>query len=126
MVMCEWEILSEEGRILRKTLKQMDCHDPKLTELGGRGCNWACEKTIAKRETTRPGMEWLWVCLILVGGILWIASYDMYMKPYLHLRGLLLFVGLPFFVLLLVYSTWKMIGHKNTAESSSASIHLTA
>ncbi len=116
MVMCEWEILSEEGRILRKTLKQMDCHNPKLTELGGRDCNRACEKIVVREEITRPGMEWLWVCLILGAGVFWIAFYGMYLKPYLHLYGLFLFVGVPFFVCLVAYGTWKVMRHEGIHE----------
>jgi hypothetical protein len=50
MVMCEWEISSGGGRIFRRTLKHIDCHNPKLTEFGGTDCNWNCEKVIAKRE----------------------------------------------------------------------------
>ena len=49
-VMCEWDVVSEGGRILRRTLKQIDCYHPKLTEFGGVDCNWGCEKIIAKRE----------------------------------------------------------------------------
>jgi len=50
MVMCEWEIVSGEGRIFRRSLKQIDCRNPKLTEFGGPDCNWSCEKVIVKRE----------------------------------------------------------------------------
>jgi len=53
IVMCEWNILSEMGRILKKTLKQIDCHNPKLTEFGGADCNWAWRRIIAKEEVTR-------------------------------------------------------------------------
>jgi hypothetical protein len=108
VVLCEWDVLSEEGRILRKTLKQMDCCNPRLTELGGTDCSWGCEKAIAKEEMTRSEMEWLFVCAVLVGGILWIVFYDMYLGPSLHLYGLLLFFGLPFLISLLSYYTWKM------------------
>jgi hypothetical protein len=34
-VMCEWDIVSEKGRILKRTLKQMDCRCPQLMEFGG-------------------------------------------------------------------------------------------
>ena len=111
VVMCEWDILSGEGRISKKTLKQIDCYNPRLTEFGGTDCSWACEKAMAKEETTRSGMEWLWVCAILVGGILWIVSYDMYVRPYLHLYGLILFAGIPFFIGLMLYYSWKMMRH---------------
>ena len=50
MVMCEWDIVSGEGRIFRRTLKQIDCFNPKLTEFGGTDCNWGCERVISKRE----------------------------------------------------------------------------
>jgi hypothetical protein len=49
-VMCEWDILSGEGRIFKRTLKQVDCHHPKLAKFGGADCNWDCEKIISKRE----------------------------------------------------------------------------
>ena len=111
VIMCEWQILSEEGRILTKTLKQIDCYNPRLTEFGGTDCNWACEKAIAKEEMTRSGMEWLLVCAILVGGILWIVFYDMYLRPSLHLYGLFLFFGLPFLTSLMFYYTWKTWRH---------------
>ncbi len=94
VVMCEWDILSEKGRILKKTLKQIDCHNPGLTEFGGTDCSWVCEKAIMGEEITRSGMEWLLVCAILVGGILWIVFYDMYLRPYMHFYGLFLFFGL--------------------------------
>ncbi len=50
LVMCEWDIVSGEGRIFRRTLKQIDCFNPKLTEFGGTDCNWGCERVITKRE----------------------------------------------------------------------------
>ena len=108
VVMCEWEIVSRGGSVFKRILKQMDCHNPKLIELGGPDCSWACEGTIAKEETTRPGAEWLGVCCILVAGTLWIAFYDVYMSPYLHLYGLSLFVGIPFFIGLVSYCIRKM------------------
>jgi hypothetical protein len=49
-VMFEWDTVTEKGRIRKRTLKQIDCHNPKLTEFGGADCNWVCEKVIAKRE----------------------------------------------------------------------------
>ena len=55
VVMCEWDILSEDGRILKRTLKQIDCHNPRLTEFGGTDRRWVCEKAIAKEEMTRSG-----------------------------------------------------------------------
>ena len=108
VVMSEWDILSEEGRIVKKTLKQIDCHNPRLAEFGGTDCRWVCEKAIAKEEMTRSRMEWLFVCAILVGGILWIVFYNIYLRPYLHLYGLILFFGLPSLIGLMLYYTWKM------------------
>ena len=49
-IVCEWDIVSEKGRILKRTLKQIDCQNPQLTEFGGRECNWGCEGVIGKRE----------------------------------------------------------------------------
>ena len=57
VVMCEWEVVAKGGNILKRTLRQVDCHNPKLTELGGPDCNWACEQAIVKKETPRQGME---------------------------------------------------------------------
>jgi hypothetical protein len=48
--MYEWEIVSEKGRILKRTLRQIDCYNPQLTLLGGADCNWGCEGVIGKRE----------------------------------------------------------------------------
>ncbi len=50
LVMCEWDIISEKGRILRRTLRLIDCHNPRLAEFGGTDCNWGCERVIAKGE----------------------------------------------------------------------------
>ena len=49
-VMCEWDILSEKGRIFKKTLRQIDCFSPRLVEFGAPDCNWRCEEVIVKRE----------------------------------------------------------------------------
>jgi len=116
IVMCEWDILSEMGRILKKTLKQIDCHNPKLTEFGGADCNWACKKAIAKEGTTELGMEWLLVCAIIVGGIIWIVFYSIYMGPYLHLSGLFLLFGIPLFIGLVLYYSWKMMSFSYKAQ----------
>jgi hypothetical protein len=115
-VMCEWEILSEMGRILKKTLKQIDCHNPKLTEFGGADCSWVCQKAIAKEKMTRSRMELLLVCAISVGGILWIVFYDIYLRPHLHLYGLLVFVGLPLLISLMLYYSWKMMSFSSKAQ----------
>ena len=50
LVMCEWDIVSEKGRILKRTLKQIDCYNPQLTQFGGADCNWGCEAVMVKRE----------------------------------------------------------------------------
>jgi hypothetical protein len=122
VIMCEWNILSEEGRILKRTLKQIDCHNPKLTEFGGPDCSWACEKAITTEEKKKPGMEWLLVSAILGGGILWIVFYDVHMRPYLHFHGLFLFVGIPFFIGLMLYYAWKMTRHIGIHKRRQASI----
>ena len=111
VVMCEWNILSEEGRFLKRILRQIDCHNPRLTEFGGKDCSWRCEKSIEKQEVTKSGTEWLWVCCILGVGLLWIAFYDVYMAPYLHRYGLFLLVGIPSFISLMFYGTWKIARH---------------
>jgi len=48
--MCEWNLESKGGRILKRTLKQIDCYNPELTEFGGANCKWGCEGVIGKRE----------------------------------------------------------------------------
>ena len=49
-VMCEWDLLCEGGRILKRTLRQINCFHPKLTEFGREDCHWLCEDVIGKRE----------------------------------------------------------------------------
>jgi hypothetical protein len=49
-MICEWDIVFEKGRILKRTLKQIDCHNPQLTEFGGKDCSWECEGMIGKRK----------------------------------------------------------------------------
>jgi hypothetical protein len=49
-IMCEWEIVSEKGRILKRTLEQIDCRCPHLMEFGGADCHWECAGVIGKRE----------------------------------------------------------------------------
>ena len=49
-MMCEWDIASQKGRILKRTLKQIDCRYPHLMEFGGTDCNWKCEGMIGTRE----------------------------------------------------------------------------
>jgi hypothetical protein len=116
VVMCEWDILSEEGRILKRTLKQIDCHNAKLTEFGGADCNWACRKVIAKEEITRSRSEFLLVCAILIGGMIWIVIYGIYMRPYFHLSGLLFLFGIPLFISLILYYSWKMMSFSSKAK----------
>ena len=50
LVMIEWGVASEKGRILSRSLRQIDCHDPQLTRFGGADCEWGCERVIEKRE----------------------------------------------------------------------------
>jgi len=49
-VMCEWDVLSKEGRILTRSLRQIDCHNAELVQFGGMECKWGCEGVIRKRE----------------------------------------------------------------------------
>jgi hypothetical protein len=49
-VMVEWNIVSEKGRILKRGLRQIDCHHPQLTQFGGADCQWGCERVIEKIE----------------------------------------------------------------------------
>jgi len=46
--MIEWKILLEKGRLLKKSLRQIDCHHPQLMEFGGTDCEWGCEGVIGK------------------------------------------------------------------------------
>jgi len=110
LVMCEWDTRSNGDRI-KRTLKRIDCYNPRLTELGGTDCGWACEKAVTREEMSRSGMEWLLVCAILLAGILWILFYDVYMSPYLHFYGLSLFLGIPCLISLMLYYIWKMSRH---------------
>ena len=48
--MVEWDIISEKARILKKSLRQIDCRHPQLTQFGGVDCEWRCEGVIGKRE----------------------------------------------------------------------------
>lgn len=50
LVMVEWDIVSEKGRILRRSLRQVDCHHIQLTIFGEHDCEWKCERVIRKRE----------------------------------------------------------------------------
>ena len=50
LMMLEWDVVSEKGRILKRSLKQMDCQNPMLSVFGGEDCNWKCEGVITKRE----------------------------------------------------------------------------
>jgi len=124
VVMSEWDILSEEGRVLEKTLKQIDCHNPRLAEFGGTDCSWACTKAIAREEMTRSRMESLLVCAIFVGGILWIAFHGIYLRPYLHPYGLVVFLGLPLLISLMLYYTWKMVRYISRPEADSLNLQV--
>jgi len=48
--MVEWDVVSEKGRILRRSLRQVDCHHFLLTIFGEHDCEWKCERVIGKRE----------------------------------------------------------------------------
>jgi len=48
LLRCEWDMVVEQGRILRRTLKQIDCYNPELSMFGGTDCRWRCEGVIAK------------------------------------------------------------------------------
>lgn len=48
--MVEWEIVSEKDRILKKSLRQIDCHRPQLAQFGGADCEWGCEGLFGERE----------------------------------------------------------------------------
>ena len=49
-VMYEWDLLCERGKILKRTLRPIDCFHPKLTEFGRGDCHWLCEGVVRKRE----------------------------------------------------------------------------
>ena len=49
-VVCEWDTILEGGRILKRTLRQIDCFHRKLAEFGGSDCTWSCEGGIRKGE----------------------------------------------------------------------------
>lgn len=49
VIMTEWDIVSEKGRILKRSLRQIDCHHAQLALFGGESCNWGCEGMIGKR-----------------------------------------------------------------------------
>jgi hypothetical protein len=50
LIMVEWEIVSEKDRILKKSLRQIDCHRPQLAQFGGADCEWGCEGLFGKGE----------------------------------------------------------------------------
>ncbi len=50
LVMIEWDVASEKGRIVSRSLRQIDCYAPELTRFGGVGCERGCERVLAKRE----------------------------------------------------------------------------
>jgi len=50
VIMAEWDIVLEKGRILKRSLRQIDCHHPQLTEFGAETCKWGCEGVMEKRE----------------------------------------------------------------------------
>ena len=50
LVMIEWGVVSDKGRIFSRSLRQIDCHDSQLTRFGGVDCERGCERVIAKGE----------------------------------------------------------------------------
>ena len=50
LIMIEWDILQEKGRLLKKRLRQIDCHYPQMTEFGGADCEWGCEGVIGREK----------------------------------------------------------------------------
>jgi hypothetical protein len=50
LVMVEWNIVLEKGRILKRILRQIDCHHPQRTRFGGEDCEWGCERVIGERQ----------------------------------------------------------------------------
>jgi hypothetical protein len=50
LIMVEWEIVSEKDRILKKSLRQIDCHRPQLAQFRGADCEWGCEGLFGKGE----------------------------------------------------------------------------
>ena len=48
-IMVEWDIVSQKGRILKRSLRQIDCQHPRLTEFGGEDCTWGCAAVIGKK-----------------------------------------------------------------------------
>jgi len=50
LIMVDWEIVSEKDRILKKSLRQIDCHRPQLAQFGGADCKWGCEGLFGERE----------------------------------------------------------------------------
>ncbi len=115
VLMCEWDLLSEKENILQRTLKQIDCHNPRLSELGRADCNWACQRTIAKTGAIRSGAEQLLVCIILTAGIVWISFYKLCLSKYLRPYGLFFFIGIPFLIGLMFYYGSKMLEYVRRA-----------
>ena len=49
-VMVEWDIVTEKGHLLQRSLRQIDCHHPRLAQFGGEDCEWGCEGLFGKRK----------------------------------------------------------------------------
>jgi hypothetical protein len=49
-VMIKWNIVSKKGCILKRSLREIDCHHPAWTTFGGGDCEWGCEGVIGRRE----------------------------------------------------------------------------
>jgi hypothetical protein len=70
-------------------------------------------------ERTRLIIESVLACTIMIGGIIWFACYKMYICDYMHWQLQLnrfpiyghcfLLFGIPFFIGLVFYSSWKMV-----------------
>ena len=52
LVMLEWDVVSEKGRILKRSLKQMDCQNPGLSRIWRRGLQLE-----SARESSRRGKD---------------------------------------------------------------------
>ena len=55
LIICEWEIVSKGGNILKRNLKQIDCHNPRLAEFCGKDCSWRCSVGRSKSEAGGGG-----------------------------------------------------------------------
>ena len=49
--MCEWDVLSKEGRILKRTLRQIDCHNAELVADDLERSSEQADDQLAKEDT---------------------------------------------------------------------------